>query len=72
MCRDVHTIMITFHSYSELTVFIFLVIDITVLNHVWRYWKNAHNYGVGDGVKLDGEDEQVKKRKKYLFGWNHG
>ena len=20
------------------------------------------------GVKLDGEDEQVKKRKKYLFG----
>ena len=24
------------------------------------------------GVKLDGEDEQVKKGKKDLFGWNHG
>ena len=23
-------------------------------------------------VKLDGEDEQVKKRKKDRFGWNHG
>ena len=23
------------------------------------------------GVKLDGEDEQVKKRKKNLFEWNH-
>ena len=23
------------------------------------------------GVKLDGEDEQVKKGKKDLFGWNH-
>ena len=22
-------------------------------------------------VKLDREDEQVKKRKKDLFGWNH-
>ena len=24
------------------------------------------------GLKLDGEDEQVKKEKKNLFGWNHG
>ena len=24
------------------------------------------------GIKLDGEDEQVKKRKKDLFGWNYG
>ena len=38
--------------------------DITVLNHVWKYWKSAHNYVAGVGVKLAGEDEQVKKRKK--------
>ena len=24
------------------------------------------------GVKVDEEDQQVKKRKKDLFGWNHG
>ena len=24
------------------------------------------------GVKLDGDDEQVKKGKEDLFGWNHG
>ena len=64
MCREVHTIMITFHSYSELTVFIFLVIDITVLNHTIML--------LAIGIKLDRGDEQVKKRKKYLFGWNHG
>ena len=48
------------------------MIDIAVLNHVWKYWKSAHNYVVSIGVKLDGEDEQVKKGKKDLFGWNHG
>ena len=26
---------------------------------------------LGIGVKLDGEDGQVKKGKKDLFGWNH-
>ena len=24
------------------------------------------------GVKLGGDDEQVEKGKKDLFGWNHG
>ena len=31
---------------KNLKFFIFLVIDITVLNHVWKYWKSAHNYVV--------------------------
>ena len=41
----IHAIMTTFHSERELTIFIFLVKDITVLN-VWKYWKSAHNYVV--------------------------
>ena len=48
----IHTIMIRFHSWRELTIFIFLVIDITVLNHVWKYWKRAHNYVVNDWGKI--------------------
>ena len=44
----IHTIMIAFHS-QRLTVFIFLVIDIIVLN-VWKYWKSPHNY-VALGLK---------------------
>ena len=34
----------------------------SVLNHVWKYWKSSHNYGIG--VKLDGEDGHVKKKEK--------
>ena len=45
---------IKFHSYDhnvsfiKLTIFVFLVIDITFLNHVWKHWKNAHNYVFSD------------------------
>ena len=63
MCREIHTIMM-FHSYSELTSFIFLVIYITVLNQVWKYWKSATIMLLAIGVEVDGEDEQVKKEKK--------
>ena len=48
----IHTIIITFHSQRELTVFIFLVMDIAVFNHVWKYWKSAHNYVVSDWGKI--------------------
>ena len=41
---------------------------ITVLNHVWKYSKSVTATSLTIGVKLDGEDEQVKKRKKDLFG----
>ena len=60
----IHTIMITFHLLRELTFFIFLVIDITVLNHVWKYWKAPTIMLFAIEVKLDGEVEQVKKREK--------
>ena len=33
---------------QRVTIFIFLVIDITLLNHVWKRWKNARNYVVSD------------------------
>ena len=63
MCREIlfslftqssfiHSIMLTFHSQTELTIFIFLVIDNAVLSHVWKYWKSAHNYVVSDWVKI--------------------
>ena len=48
----IHTSMITFHSWKELTIFICLVIDITVLNHVLKYWKSAHNYVVSKWGKI--------------------
>ena len=58
VCREillfVHTIK--FHSNDHDNVsfierinnFIFPFIDITVLNHVWKYWKSAHNYVVSN------------------------
>ena len=33
-------------------IFIFLVIDIAVLNHAWKYWKSARNYVVSDWGKI--------------------
>ena len=48
----IHTIMITFHLYRELTILIFLIMDIKVLNHVWKYWKSAHNHVVSDWGKI--------------------
>ena len=51
--------MITFHSYRELTILIFLVMDI-----MFKYIEKALTIMLlAIGVKLNGEDEQVKKRK---------
>ena len=77
MCREIlfslftqssfiHTTMITFHSQRELAIFIFLVRDISVLNNAIE--KALIIMLLVIGVKLDGEDEQVKKGKNNLFG----
>ena len=56
----IHTFMITFRSLRELTIFIFLVIDITVLNYVWKYWKSAHSYVASDWGKIRWRNSQFK------------